>query len=129
MAEPARIVLDSAVLAGKPVIRGTRLSVDFVIGLMADGWSEADILRNYPGLSHDDIAACLAYARDVLRFGKGISERSVEMRFLANENFPGDAVTQLKAAGHDIVWVRVAPRRESKTKTYWHGPREKHALC
>ena|SRR5947209_1546277 len=38
MAEPARIVLDSAVLAGKPVIRGTRLSVDFVIGLMADGW-------------------------------------------------------------------------------------------
>jgi Protein of unknown function (DUF433) len=43
MAEPARIVLDSAVLAGKPVIRGTRLSVDFVIGLMADGWSEADI--------------------------------------------------------------------------------------
>ena len=41
-----------------------------VIGLMADGWSEADILRNYPGLSHDDIAACLAYARDVLRSGK-----------------------------------------------------------
>jgi uncharacterized protein (DUF433 family) len=70
MAEPARIVLDSAVLAGKPVIRGTRLSVDFVIGLMADGWSETDILRNYPGLSHDDIAACLAYARDVLRSEK-----------------------------------------------------------
>jgi uncharacterized protein (DUF433 family) len=39
MAETGRIVLDSAVLAGKPVIRGTRLSVDFVIGLMADGWS------------------------------------------------------------------------------------------
>ena len=61
-----RIVIDSAVLAGKPVIRGTRLSVDFVIGLMADGWSEADILKNYPGLSHEDISACLAYARDVL---------------------------------------------------------------
>jgi len=70
MAGPARIVLDSAVLAGKPVIRGTRLSVDFVIGLMADGWSEADILRNYPGLCNDDIAACLAYARDVLRSEK-----------------------------------------------------------
>jgi len=60
--------------------------------------------------------------------GKGISERSVEMRFLANENFPGDAVTQLKAAGHDIIWVRVAAPG-TKTKTYWHGPREKHALC
>lgn len=67
MTDSARIVLDPAVLAGKPVIRGTRLSVDFIIGLMADGWSEADILGNYPGLSHADIAACLAYARDVLR--------------------------------------------------------------
>jgi len=70
MSDPARIVLDQAVLAGKPVIRGTRLSVDFVIGLMADGWAEADILRNYPGVSHDDVAACLAYARDVLRSEK-----------------------------------------------------------
>jgi len=70
MIETARIVLDAAVLAGKPVVRGTRLSVDFIIGLMADGWSEADILRNYPGLAHEDIAACLAYARDVLRSEK-----------------------------------------------------------
>lgn len=67
MMEMGRIVLDPAVLAGKPVIRGTRLSVDFIIGLMADGWSEAEILQNYPGLSHEDIAACLAYARDALR--------------------------------------------------------------
>jgi uncharacterized protein (DUF433 family) len=65
-AEQPRIVLDSKVLAGKPVIRGTRLSVEFVIGLMADGWSEADILANYPGITHDDVIACLAYARDTL---------------------------------------------------------------
>jgi uncharacterized protein (DUF433 family) len=64
------IVLDPAVLAGKPVIRGTRLSVEFVIGLMADGWSEADILANYPALSRVDIAACLAYARDLLHSEK-----------------------------------------------------------
>lgn len=70
MEHPDRIVLDAAVLAGKPVIRGTRLSVDFIIGLMADGWSEADILRNYGGLSREDIAACLSYARDVLRSEK-----------------------------------------------------------
>jgi len=70
MIDPARIVLDPTILAGKPVIRGTRLSVDFVIGLMADGWNEKDILRNYPGLSHDDLAARLAYARDVLRSEK-----------------------------------------------------------
>jgi uncharacterized protein (DUF433 family) len=70
MVDDARIVLDPSILAGKPVIRGTRLSVDFIIGLMADGWSEADILRNYPGLTHEDIAACLAYARDVLKSEK-----------------------------------------------------------
>lgn len=61
-----RIVLDPAILAGKPVVRGTRLSVEFVVGLLADGWSEPDILKNYPGLSREDIAACLAYARDIL---------------------------------------------------------------
>jgi uncharacterized protein (DUF433 family) len=70
MTESARIVLDPAILAGKPVIRGTRLSVDFVISLMADGWSEAEILRNYPGLTREDLAACLAYARDVLKSEK-----------------------------------------------------------
>jgi uncharacterized protein (DUF433 family) len=70
MTESARIVLNPAVLAGKPVVRGTRLSVDFIIGLMADGWSESDILRNYPGLTREDLAACLAYARDVLKSEK-----------------------------------------------------------
>lgn len=62
-----RIVLDPAILAGKPVIRGSRLSVEFVIGLLADGWSEAEVLENYPGIGHDDILACLAFARDRLK--------------------------------------------------------------
>ena len=66
MTDSTRIVLDPAVLAGKPVIRGTRLSVEFVIGLLADGWATAEILHNYPGLADEDIAACLAYARDAL---------------------------------------------------------------
>jgi uncharacterized protein (DUF433 family) len=50
MTEDLRITLDPAVLTGKPVIVGTRISVEFVIGLLADGWSEANIFRNYPGL-------------------------------------------------------------------------------
>jgi uncharacterized protein (DUF433 family) len=64
--DPLRITLDPELLAGKPVIRGTRLSVEFVIGLMAEGWSEADVLANYPGITHEDVIACLAYARDTL---------------------------------------------------------------
>ena len=68
MTEPTlpRLVLDPAILAGKPVVRGTRLSVEFVIGLLAEGWREADVLRAYPALTHEDIAACLGYARDIL---------------------------------------------------------------
>jgi len=69
MTEPAqpRITLDPAILAGKPVVRGTRIAVEFVIGLFADGWAEADILRAYPALGHEDIAACLEYACDLVR--------------------------------------------------------------
>jgi uncharacterized protein (DUF433 family) len=64
--EHPRIALAPDILAGKPVICGTRLSVEFIIGLMAEGWTEADILANYAGVTHDDIIACLAYARDML---------------------------------------------------------------
>lgn len=66
MVEHPRIALAPDILAGKPVIRGTRLSVEFIIGLMAEGWTETDILGNYQGITHDDIIACLAYARDSL---------------------------------------------------------------
>jgi uncharacterized protein (DUF433 family) len=72
MIEHPRIALAPEVLVGKPVIRGTRLSVEFVIGLMADGWTEADVLQNYPGIGHDDIIACLAYARDTLRLERAV---------------------------------------------------------
>ena len=54
-----RIVLDPAILVGKPVVRGTRLSVDFLLGLMAQGWPDSEILRNYPGLTREDLLACI----------------------------------------------------------------------
>jgi uncharacterized protein (DUF433 family) len=57
-----RIVVDPKILAGKPVIRGTRLAVEFILELLAAGQSENDILSNYPGLTREDILACLAYA-------------------------------------------------------------------
>ena len=57
-----RIVVDPQVLAGKPVIRGTRLAVEFVLELLAAGQSESELLTNYPGLKRDDILACLSYA-------------------------------------------------------------------
>ena len=62
-----RITSDPDVLGGKPAVKGTRLSVEFVIELMAEGWTEADIMKNYPRLTTEDIRACLAYARDRLQ--------------------------------------------------------------
>jgi uncharacterized protein (DUF433 family) len=59
---PERITIDPEVLAGKPVIRGTRVAVEFILDLLAAGQSESEILSNYPGLTREDILACLSYA-------------------------------------------------------------------
>ena len=66
-----RIVIDEAILTGKPVIKGTRLAVEFIIDLLAHGWSEVEILENYPGIVVEDIRACLAYASAKLHAEKG----------------------------------------------------------
>lgn len=65
-----RIIIDEAILTGKPVIKGTRLAVEFIIDLLAHGWSEAEILENYPGIVIEDIRACLAYASATLHAKK-----------------------------------------------------------
>jgi len=62
-----RIIVDPAVLVGKPVIKGTRLAVEFIVELLANGWTEKQIFDNYPGITHDDIAACLHYATNMLK--------------------------------------------------------------
>jgi uncharacterized protein (DUF433 family) len=61
------IVIDADILVGKPIIRGTRISVEFILDLLGEGWSEADILSNYPSLKSDDIRAALQYATSVLK--------------------------------------------------------------
>jgi uncharacterized protein (DUF433 family) len=65
-----RIEINPAVLVGKPVVRGTRLAVEFIIDLLAQGWPESEILRNYPGLTAQDIQACLSYASASLKAEK-----------------------------------------------------------
>jgi uncharacterized protein (DUF433 family) len=61
-----RITTNPRVLVGKPVIKGTRLAVEFIVGLLGDGWPIEEVLRNYPGITHEDVQACLAYAAEVL---------------------------------------------------------------
>ena len=60
-----RLHSDENILGGKPVIKGTRLAVAFILELLERGWSEEEVLENYPGIEREDIAACLAYQQKV----------------------------------------------------------------
>lgn len=60
------ITVDPKVLVGKPIIRGTRISVELVMDLLAAGWTQQQVLDAYPTLKPDDIRACLAYASEIL---------------------------------------------------------------
>ncbi len=64
------IVVDPAVLVGKPIIKGTRLAVEFIVELLSEGWTQQQILANYPGITLEDIQACLGYAAESLRAEK-----------------------------------------------------------
>jgi uncharacterized protein (DUF433 family) len=59
-----RIVVDPSLLAGKPVLRGTRLAVEFVLGLLASGWTYEQLRDHFPALTGDDVRACVAYEEE-----------------------------------------------------------------
>ena len=61
------IVSDQAVLLGKPTIKGTRLSVEFLLERLADGWTEQDLLDNYPRLTKEALQAVFAYVHANLK--------------------------------------------------------------
>ena len=61
-----RVTVDPTIFGGKPVVRGRRLAVEHVLGMLAAGDSSEDILAAYPWLEPEDIRACLAYARRVV---------------------------------------------------------------
>jgi uncharacterized protein (DUF433 family) len=63
----APIVSDPVVLGGKPVVKGTRISVEFLLGLFASGAPRADVLKSYPNLTVEDVEEALRYAADVLK--------------------------------------------------------------
>ena len=62
-----RIEINPKKMGGKPVIKGTRIPVYFILELLANGWSFKDILENYPQLTKEDILAAIRYASMILR--------------------------------------------------------------
>ena len=64
-----KIVSDKTVLLGKPTIKDTRISVEFILERLANGWTEQQILENYPRLTREDLQAVFGYAADSLKDG------------------------------------------------------------
>ena len=62
-----RIVANPGILGGKPIVEGTRLSVEHILGLLASGMSHEDIIADYPDLTEESIRAVLSYAARALR--------------------------------------------------------------
>jgi uncharacterized protein (DUF433 family) len=60
----ARISVDPKVCGGRPCIRGHRIWVSLVLDLLASGWTTQEVLRQYPGLTEEDVRACVAYAAE-----------------------------------------------------------------
>lgn len=63
------IISDKDILLGKPVIKGTRLSVEHIVNLLAQGWSEGQVLENYPRLTKESLTAVFAYLQDCIQDG------------------------------------------------------------
>ena len=69
------IVSNPEILAGKSVIKGTRISVELILGWLANGWTYEQVLESYPHITRDDIQAALAFAAERLHKGVEILAR------------------------------------------------------
>ena len=78
-----RIVSNPEILVGKPVIKGTRISVELILGWLANGWTFEQVLESYPHITRDDIQAALAFAAERLHKG---------MELLAGDDDNGNLV-------------------------------------
>jgi uncharacterized protein (DUF433 family) len=68
-----RITADPGILVGKPIIKGTRISVELILGWLANGWSFEQILESYPHITREDILAALAFAAEMMREDEDIA--------------------------------------------------------
>ena len=62
-----RIEVNPAVLVGKPIIKGSRISVELILDRLADGWSMEDVLNSYPHISREDVLAALSFASELFK--------------------------------------------------------------
>ena len=71
-----KIVSDKDILLGKPVVNGTRISVEYILDRLANGWTEETILSSYPHLTKEDLQAVFSYLNDCMKDGLLVQPRS-----------------------------------------------------
>lgn len=71
MKRKERIVVDPKILVGKPIIKGTRISVEFILELLVNGWTFEQLLENYPPLEKEDILAAIEYSMELVKLNLG----------------------------------------------------------
>lgn len=84
------------ILAGKPVVKGTRLAVEFLLSLFAEGWTEQQVLENYPQLNRMALLAVFAFSAACLARRAILCSNPRRMELLANENIPLEMVLRLR---------------------------------
>jgi uncharacterized protein (DUF433 family) len=96
-----RIEINPRVMMGRPVIKGTRITVEMILRKLSEGCSEDDLLDAYPGLSREDVRAAIRYAADLLGNGRNLSHaggprgsRRHELERLIAARFPAEGKEQ-----------------------------------
>jgi len=77
-----RIVTNPEILSGKPIVAGTRISVELILDCLAANWSMTEIIESYPSITPEDIWAALAFAADVMRIKPFIEVSDIEEIYL-----------------------------------------------
>lgn len=105
------IISDKEILLGKPAVKGTRISVEHIVGLLAQGWSESQILENYPRLTKESLQAVFLYIQECIHDGLLFSRIKIcintVMKLLANENFPYKSIYYLKEKGYNVLSIGI----------------------
>jgi uncharacterized protein (DUF433 family) len=107
-----RIEINPAVMLGKPVIRGTRITVELILNKLAEGETESELLEDYPHLTPEDIRAAIAYGAAsvaheevVLLADPSKSDKPWNVEFVADESCAAPVIRALRIAGHDVIAV------------------------
>ena len=96
---------DPHLLLGKPVVKGTRLSVEFLLGLYSEGWSERQVLENYPSLSPDSLKAVFSFVAECMREEALYSNEYLDKQEVASarRRFSSHARKQGLMTEHDLL--------------------------